>query len=125
MADRFKRRPEEDAIFPELTADQACLLGECGPWIKTDRAEFHHLTPEMQQWLIRSDKEETADLKFAILLARRIRSLWKWTKRCVIGFFAAFGGVYAFGEKLGKLPETTQAAISGIFQTLAMLRKLL
>lgn len=124
MAEKKGRRLDRLRQTENLTPSQQCLADECGPWIASERAEFRHITPELQQWLIRQDAKETADLDYAVGLAVRVRSFFRWTKRCCIGFVAAFSGVYAFGEKLGKLPETMQSAGSAVLQILDMLRKL-
>lgn len=109
MVGKIRRRPEESACPPELE----CLAGAAGPYIRQDRAEFHHIGKEATEWLLRLDKDDVEAIKWTVRAGRYLRSFIKWTVRGTGAFAAAFGAVFAFGEKLAKLPETISGAISG------------
>lgn len=119
---QIHRRVDEGARSPAIPKDLEAFEGAHGPYIKEDRAEFRHACKEAQEWYIRLNAREVADLEYSIALAVFVRGFLKWTYRGVIAFSGALGAVYAFGEKLARLPETILGALSGISAALAILR---
>lgn len=118
--DKLKRPPNESGCPPELE----CLIGHAGPYIRQEKAEFHHIDKDVQQWLIRMDAEELALQRLSLKLSSWVRSAGIWAKRMFWAFTVGLGGVLAAGEKLAKLPETMQSAWSGVSSTLHMLSRL-
>lgn len=114
MAGRLFRRPDEAARSAKTPPELDYMKGAWGPFTSSDRAEFHHGHQEAQQWFLRLDPEELADIRYSVKLAKVVRGLLKWTNRMFWSGLAAFGLVVTTGEKLAKLPETISGVIAAI-----------
>ena len=122
LAGKFKRRPDETARKPEVVPPELeCLSGAFGPYIATDKTEFHHAEKEAQQWFIRLEPADVLNIRYAVKLGVVVRSVLKWSNRI---FWGSLGGLVAAltaGEKLAELPETISSVLrlaSQLFQGL-------
>ena len=124
-AGRFRRRPDEIARKPEVVPPELeCFAGPCGPYIATDKAEFHHAAVEAQQWFIRQEPADILDIRYAVRLAKFVRGSLKWANRIFWASLGGLGAALTAGEKLAKLPETISGAISGVSGAFQVLRGL-
>lgn len=109
MARGYRRRPDETG------ADyMACPSGELGPWVKSDKAEFHHAGREAQEWFLRLDKSDVEKIEYAQRLSFWVQTALKWAWRAWWAFTIGLGAAVAAGENLQKLPGTISGVISTI-----------
>jgi hypothetical protein len=120
MGRKIGRHPEEGAAPPELE----CLAGGMGPYIKSDKAEFHHASKEAQEWFLRLSKQDVALVEASLSLTSLALSVKKWAWRLFWAFTSGLVAVLGAGEKLAKLPETISGALSGLSRAFEMLRGL-
>lgn len=121
-AGRVFRRPDQIAKSDNIPSELGCLAGPMGPYIASDRAEFYHAHREAQEWFIRMDPEELADLRYSVRWARKRREVIRWVNRILWAAIGAFTAVMTAGEKLAKLPETISGAWSAIAQLFTVAR---
>jgi hypothetical protein len=109
MARKFGRRPEEIAAGLDR---MSCPAGELGPWIKSDKAEFHHAGIEAQEWFLRLDKADVLKIEDAAKLVSSVRTAQKWAWRLWWAFTGGLSAAVLAGENLQKLPGMISGVIS-------------
>lgn len=92
----------------------SCPTGELGPWVATDKAEFHHGGKEAQEWFLRLDKSDVEKIEYATALGSSVRSVMKWARRGWWAFTIGLAGALTAGENLQKLPGMISGVISAI-----------
>jgi hypothetical protein len=111
MARKYGRRPEEIAAGLDR---MSCAAGELGPWISSDKAEFHHAGKEAQEWFLRMDAKDVAAQEYAAKLGFWVQTALKWAWRLWWAFTGGLAAAVLAGENLQKLPGTISGVISTI-----------
>lgn len=109
MARNIRRRPEDTG-----PAYMGVPAGELGPWIKSDKAEFHHAGKDAQEWFLRLDAKDVAAQEYAAKLGFWVRTALLWGRRLFWAFTGGLAAAVLAGENLQKLPGTISGVISTI-----------
>lgn len=108
MARDINKIPADESVPPELQ----CFIGSAGPYIKKDKAEFHHASREAQEWFLRLDPEDVGKIVYAAKLGFWVQTGLRWARWAFWAFTSGLAGALLIGERLQKLGGMISDALS-------------